>query len=377
MSRSSELQRHADRYLGIPLTAILRPFVVKRPVPDRVDSIGIIQPSAIGDTILCSGLLAGLRTRYPNARIHVFHGRSNSSAVSLLKVDLTSHVCDFSKPLSVVREIRRQRVGLLLDLTPWPRLTALIAYFSGAACVAGYRTPGQYRHWLYDIAVDHLDDRHELDNLAAMRVVVGAGDSPVLAVKRPTQHPNLTHPLERLVLIHTQPGGSRARAKRWPEEYWAEVARTLCDDGWHVGLTGVGVDEGPVDSLLERVDRPERCFSLCNKLSFVDLAALLLRAPLLITVDTGILHLASALDANVLALHGPTASTRWGARNPKGASLDAPHPSRGYLSLGFERHPDEFAIMQTLSPATVLEVARRILHAPPEWPHGNERPRRA
>jgi len=109
MSRSSELQRHADRYLGIPLTAILRPLVVKRSLPTRVDSIGVIQPSAIGDAILCSGLLAGLRTRYPNAKIHLFHGKSNAPAVPLLEVTLESHLCDFSNPFSVVAQIRRQR----------------------------------------------------------------------------------------------------------------------------------------------------------------------------------------------------------------------------------------------------------------------------
>jgi heptosyltransferase I len=85
--------------------------------------------------------------------------------------------------------------------------------------------------------------------------------------------------------------------------------------------------------------------------------------PLLITVDTGILHLAAALDTRVLALHGPTASKRWGARNPNSASLDANHPSRGYMSLGFERHPDELRIMPTLSPDVVLEAARQILGA--------------
>jgi heptosyltransferase I len=210
-----------------------------------------------------------------------------------------------------------------------------------------------------------LDDRHELDNLAAMRVVAGAGRSPDFAVKRPTSRPNLGLPLERLVLIHTQPGGSRAYAKRWREDYWAEVAGRLCDDGWLVGLTGVGIDREGIESVVKLVSRPERCVSLCDKLSFAEVAAVLVQVPLLITVDTGVLHLAAALDARVLALHGPTASTRWGARHSQGYSLDATHQSRGYISLGFERHPDELKIMPTLTPDMVFEAARQILGTPP------------
>jgi heptosyltransferase I len=102
---------------------------------------------------------------------------------------------------------------------------------------------------------------------------------------------------------------------------------------------------------------PEFAFSLCGKLSLPQLAAALRKACLFITIDTGVLHLASALDVRTVALHGPTCSARWGGLSHRVVSLNAPHPAAGFIHLGFEKHACAGLIMEMLAVDAVFDAA--------------------
>jgi heptosyltransferase I len=88
---------------------------------------------------------------------------------------------------------------------------------------------------------------------------------------------------------------------------------------------------------------------LAGRLSLPQLAHVLQRVRLLVTIDTGIAHLAAAVNGAVIGLHGPTRFERWGACNERASGLNAPHPSAGYINYGFERHPLGDKIMASLS----------------------------
>src|SRR5579862_3313595 len=125
MSRSTGLQRRLDRYLGNPIAlmlGVLPPTAAKIENPAR---IGLIQPTAIGDLIIASGLIAHLRAMFPSAELHVFHGVSNRTALDLLEPGIVGHTVDFTKPVAALKHIRSLRLDILIDLVPWSMLTAL------------------------------------------------------------------------------------------------------------------------------------------------------------------------------------------------------------------------------------------------------------
>src|ERR1700690_1067645 len=109
MARSSEFERAVDRYAGIPLLFLLGLARRRRVLPAAPRHIGVIQPTAIGDMFLVTGLLLHLRDRFPTAELHVFHGPSNAAALALLPIDVTGHCCLFRKPWQGVSERRRAR----------------------------------------------------------------------------------------------------------------------------------------------------------------------------------------------------------------------------------------------------------------------------
>lgn len=367
MSRSSELHRKVDYYAGVPLAYVLGGLRPRRRVPGRPARIGFLQPTAIGDTVLGSGVMGALARAFPDAVLSIFHGKSNAPAVAMLGMRVTAEPCDFLNPVAAITQLRRHRLDVLVDFTPWPRLTGLLAFMSGAKCTIGFRSPGQHRHWWYDQWVDFVPGRHVGESLDGFAHLFGlkGHHPPCLALQSLPPPPDLATDPDRLVLLHTRPGGSRAAAKSWPTDHWVETARALIADGWTVGLTGTAADAGEVGEVVAAIDRPGSCLDLCGRLTLGELAAALRRAALVISVDTGVLHLASAVGARVVGLHGPTSARMWGATSPTSVGLDASHPDSGYIHFGFETCAAEGEIMATLPARQVVAVARRILTTPP------------
>jgi ADP-heptose:LPS heptosyltransferase len=77
--------------------------------------------------------------------------------------------------------------------------------------------------------------------------------------------------------------------------------------------------------------------------------------------NTGIMHVAAALGKRQLALHGPTNLDLWGPRNPRARVLQAELPSGPSLILGFEYRPEDFSCMQTIRLEQVIEAIRDLL----------------
>jgi ADP-heptose:LPS heptosyltransferase len=364
MARTSQFQRHLDRVLGIPLVFLTGLLGRRRPLPERPSRIGIIQPAAIGDMILISGLLLHLRRCYPEAEIHVFHGPFNGAAVPLLPVDVVVHPCVFTRPLTTLRQLRNAKLDILIDSMPWARLIALLTAFSGARAKVGFHSAGQHIQRAFDIVVPYLDSRHEVENHRAVAELFGPLVKYSLQLRTTEWQPTMELPYNRLVLMHMMPGGSRAKQKSWPAENWVELARRLVDKGWIVGFTGGQLDREAVATVMNLAMLPKDCCMSLVGLSLAEVRDILAHARLLITVDTGIAHLAAALNAPVLGLHGPTKFERWGSWSAHATGLNSPHPAAGYINYGFEQHPAGDEVMASLRVSVVAAAVEAILKQP-------------
>jgi heptosyltransferase I len=111
-----------------------------------------------------------------------------------------------------------------------------------------------------------------------------------------------------LVVLHP---GARWTSKLWPPASWARLAEWLSRDrGFCVALTGSAADRELVADIVRQSAAP--LLNLAGSTSLAELAAVLRRARLAVTTDTGAMHLAAALGTKVVALFGPTAPWRTG-----------------------------------------------------------------
>jgi ADP-heptose:LPS heptosyltransferase len=367
MARSSEWMRRLDKSVLAAAAFSVSAMNRGRPLPEAPDRVGIIQPTAIGDTIIASGAVAAIAVRYPEAVVSVFHGPNNAPAVAMIDAGVVSVPCDFSSPGKALATLRQAKLDLVVDMTPWTNLTAVIARLS-APCAVGFAPGGAARGKVFDIAVPHAGNRHEIENLADLAGVFRPRGEPYAMRIRSKKSPLAdTLPIDRLVLCQLCAGGSRAAEKAWPLEHWAAFCSKLIDRGYVPAFTGVAGNQATVDQLLAMLGPlAASTHSLCGKLPLAELGDLLARAHAVVSVDTSILHLASAVNARVFGLHGPTRSVRWGSRSSRGQSFDSPHPDAGYIIYGMEQHPRAMDVMKALKPDAVVEavakVERRIEH---------------
>jgi ADP-heptose:LPS heptosyltransferase len=311
---------------------------------------------------LISGLLMHLRKCWPDVEIHIFHGTSNAAAVPMLPVDVVAHRCQFKRPWQVISELQRAKLDLLVNCAPWARLTAIVAALSGARSCVGFRSNGQHIHYAYDLAVDYSPTRHEVENHLALAQCFGPLERYSVATRfgEPSELADLI--FDRTVLLHMFAGGSRARQKSWPAPYWVALAQRLIEVGWVVGFTGSAGDASAVQQLIAEARLPpDYAICLAGRLSLPQLAYVITRVPLLVTIDTGIAHLAAAVDGAVVGLHGPTSFERWGACHGRASGLNASHSAAGYIHYGFEQHPLGDEVMACLSVDEVfLAVMARL-----------------
>ena len=361
--RGSKARRLLDRYAGIPLVAAAGLLRKKRDLPSRPARIALLNTAAIGDTILMSAVVADLRDRYSDAELILLAGPSNHEVAHLIpELDLVV-LLDIFNPLNAIRQTRRQDPTVLLDFGPWPRLNSIIAALSGARFIAGFRTRGQYRHFAYDVAVEHSSSKHELENF---RRLARAADA------EPRHMPSLrwgSHSTVQglrgrrgYVILHMWPGGTGSSHKEWPQPRWQALAEALVHDGYGIALTGSREQFRLNEELIAGLNPFARAsvanIAGCN---FSDLANELHRADLVVSVNTGIMHMADALSASLVALHGPTNARRWGPVSPTSIALQSPMPGAGYLDLGFEFPRQVPDCMNALSFDTVLTACRAAL----------------
>lgn len=101
------------------------------------------------------------------------------------------------------------------------------------------------------------------------------------------------------------PGAAGGKAKRWPIEHYISVAKDLIEKGKTIWLMGSINDKEVTDKIAN--DLPNGHFAnLAGQLSLVETVNIISYAKSLITNDSGLMHVASALNVPVIAIYGPT-----------------------------------------------------------------------
>ncbi len=354
--------RFADRYVGIPVVRTIGLLKRRRPMPPDFRSLGLLQTAAIGDTILLAGVISDLKRLLPGKRIVLFVGPSNYEIARLLQgVDEVARL-PVSRPFRAIRMLRRAQVDVLCDFGSWPRINALLACFSGAAFTLGFRTSEQYRHYTYDEAVEHSREVHEIENYRRLVSALGVDSK---SPPRINLEPGVFNPLNvgTYVVFHAWPGGYKRSAKEWPDHHWVELAQRVSGLGLSIVLTGGEDDREKAERLCKRIGSAvsARVVNLAGTISLVQTARVLQDAAAVVSVNTGIMHLAAAVGALVVALNGPVPGRRWGPVGDRAISVDASADGCGYLNLGFEYKNQREDCMATILPGPVFEVVRARL----------------
>lgn len=112
----------------------------------------------------------------------------------------------------------------------------------------------------------------------------------------------LNAPLTSDKVLGLCPGAEYGEAKRWPTNHFAEVANAALDQGWQVLLFGSDKDI-PVTQAINQMTQ-SRCIDLGGKTKLGDAIDIMSLCTTVISNDSGLMHVAAALDIKLIAIYG-------------------------------------------------------------------------
>jgi len=187
--------------------------------------------------------------------------------------------------------------------------SALIPFFASIPIRTGF--VGEMRYGL-------LNDARKLDKHALPLMVerfAQLAEAPNEAISRPLPEPRLQVSAEQRQQVLEKfgltldtpvavfcPGAEYGPAKRWPISYFAELAQNLQQQGYAVWIIGSNKDQEIGDKIVALGNLSTR--NLCGSTDLADAVALLSSAALVVSNDSGLMHVAAALDRPMLALYG-------------------------------------------------------------------------
>lgn len=360
--RGNPLFRTVDRVVGIPLVSLLGAVRRHRRLDGGWRRIGLLRSSAIGDTVLLSAVVSDLRRARPDAEVVLFCGSDNAGMARLVDgVDVVQEI-SLTRPWAAIRTLRSNRLDVLIDFAPWPRIDAILCALAGARCSIGFRTRGQYRHRAYDVAVEHRGDRHELENYRALPMALGISGSA-----RPQLRPRglvsrTALPGEPFLVFHLFPGGFRSALREWPMENWLELARRMTQRGFRVLLSGAPSDRPAAEAFRAMCAAADvEVSDIAGRYSLAEMLDVVAASDGVVSVNTGMAHIAAAVDAVTVALNGPTNTVRWGPIGVHAQSVESSLPGCGFLNLGFEYDGQRTDCMRGISIDDVEHALLRML----------------
>jgi ADP-heptose:LPS heptosyltransferase len=368
--RGRTFLRKLDRWIGVPSLWIWSLFRPKKAKPAQIQHIGLCVFAAIGDALLASSLIADLKKAYPDSKITIFATAANKAAFDLIEGYDQLVSVPITNPWRAIAVVRQHPVDLLIDTSQWSRIGAVVAAFSGARWTIGFETEGQSRHFAYDAYAKHSPKVHELTNFAALLGPLGIPTylTPPIAKSRlmAIECLNIRQPY---VVLHPWASGNRFELREWPTDRWVDLAKRIIQAGYGLVITGGPGDTDRANLLCKQIGSSQNpsLLNLAGKTSLLETASYLQSAAVVISVNTGTMHLAALLGVPLVALHGPTNPLRWGPIYPGSTNGDrslilGPGIGKGgaYLNLGFEYPSNPIYLMDQISTDDVIGALRKF-----------------
>jgi lipopolysaccharide heptosyltransferase I len=291
----------------------------------------IVRLGALGDIVHALPLAAALRAAWPDARIDWLVDVKHRAILdhvggvtTIVPVD-TRRMGGDTGVVPVLRRLRAARYDVAVDAQGLLK-SALLAYLAGAGRVVGLAR-GHLREpiasWAYDATVEPAGP-HVVDNALTLARAAGAAVGPPRFALQPPASDVVGRVRGVLGIAAGQPfalinPGAAWPNKRWPPERFGAVARHLrARHGWP---SIVAWGPGEEDLARAVVAAADGAAALAPMTSLGELLAIVGAAAVVVSGDTGPLHLAAALGTPIVGIYGPTDPARNGPWSPADVTL--------------------------------------------------------
>ncbi len=285
----------------------------------EMKTIVVCKFKGMGSIIQATPLLQTLRANYPNAKIIFVSTIENQAILSQISVIDQSLIVDdkkllpfISQTIGLVFKLIRIRADLYIDLEIYSNYSSIITTLSMARDRFGYYLRsyryrmGMYTHMMYFNTKAPIAEAYlQFARLLGIENVT----SSLYSIEQKTNPFNLG----RYFVIN--PNASDLRfERRWPIQSFTSLIHRIREHYPEMKIVLIGSKNEAIDVkvISDVFIGDDLVIDLSGKTTLAELIELLRNAELVITNDTGPMHLASSLDTNVVALFGPCSPQQYG-----------------------------------------------------------------
>jgi heptosyltransferase-2 len=286
----------------------------------------VVAPSWIGDTIMMQPLLMRLKARQPDAQIHVLApgwsapllGRMPEVAATIVNPFAHGEFDWNARRALGHRLASAEFVSAYVLPNSWK--SALAPWFAGIPRRVGYT--GEARYLL-------LNERHAKSALPRLVDRYAALAGPA---EGPTPNPRLSSTPAQQLAARTAlglpadaapvvfcPGAEYGPAKRWPAHHFASLAQRLASADFPVWIVGSAKD-APVGAEIARLAEGA-ALDLCGRTDLEQAIDIIAGARAVVSNDSGLMHVAAALDRPLVALYGSSSPVYTPPLSPRATIL--------------------------------------------------------
>lgn len=275
----------------------------------------VVAPSWIGDLVAAQPLLRRLHEKHPGLAIDLLAPAwvgALASRIAEVRDVIDNPLRHGELNLAARWRLARRLAARHYDaaiVLPNSWKSALIPALAGIALRIGYT--GEARYGL-------INRRHTLDANANPRIAeryAQLAEAPGTPLPRPLPQPRLVSDAARSAATAARfglgadaapvalcPGAEYGPAKRWPIDHWAELAQRLASRGHAIWLIGSDKDAAAGEEIARAA--VAGCRNLCGRTTLDEAIDLIGAAHFVVTNDSGLMHVAAALDRPMIALFG-------------------------------------------------------------------------
>ncbi|MDA3885288.1 MAG: lipopolysaccharide heptosyltransferase II [Candidatus Delongbacteria bacterium] len=271
----------------------------------------VIQTAFLGDAILTTPMLKGLKDIFPDSKIDILClpqtklvFENNPNIDDLIIFDKRNKTKKFISFIKSIINIRKNEYDLGISIQS-SFTSSLLMNLGNIKTKHGFS-----RQKLIDMSVNHAEIKgaHKIDKI--LRLLEPFSNNKF---DRQTE---LYYSEEDKIFVENKIGdienfkgkiigiapGSVWFTKKWPKEYFTTLVKELTENNFKVYLLG-----GPEDfNLCEEIARDTTAVNLAGKLTILQSAAAIEKCDLMVTNDSAPLHIANAVKTDVIAIFGPT-----------------------------------------------------------------------
>lgn len=283
------------------------------------NKILIIGPAWVGDMVMAQCLFKLLKQRQPNATIDVLAPQWSLPLLARMPEVSDSIVMPIGHGKLAL--YARYRIGKQLREKKYQQAIVLPNSFKSALIPWWANIPIR-TGWRREMRYGLLNDIRKLDKtryplMIEQFMALGLKVDESLPAEYPLPQLNISigareAAREKYQLTQEQPmlilcpGAEFGPAKRWPEEHYAAIASEKLRAGWQVLILGSPKDQSVAKKIMTLT--ANRCVDLTGKTQLSEAVDLLSLAQVVVSNDSGLMHIASSLQKPLIALYGPTSA---------------------------------------------------------------------